>query len=95
MSNCNKIYQKTKNDIENLRMKRNKLITKIHNLVNTEETNKIEKQTEDIYKSSRSGYLYEVNQNISLTNNFVFFSKLNVLKYDNKEIIIHCYQNLR
>ena len=51
MSNCNKIYQKTKNDIENLRMKRNKLITKIHNLVNTEETNKIEKQTEDIEKS--------------------------------------------
>ena len=32
-------------------MKRNKLITKIHNLVNTEETNKMEKQIEEIKKS--------------------------------------------
>ena len=29
-------------------MKRNKLITKIRNLVNTEEANKMEKQTEEI-----------------------------------------------
>ena len=32
-------------------MKRNKLIIKIHNLVNTEETNKIEKQIKEIEKS--------------------------------------------
>ena len=32
-------------------MKRNKLITKIRSLVNTEETNKMEKQIEEIKKS--------------------------------------------
>ena len=32
-------------------MKRNKMITKIRNLVNTEETNKMEKQIEEIKKS--------------------------------------------
>ena len=36
---------------KNLCMKRNKMITKIRNLVNTEETNKMEKQIEEIKKS--------------------------------------------
>ena len=34
-----------------IRIKRNKVITKIHNLVNIEETNKIQKQIEETEKS--------------------------------------------
>ena len=36
---------------KNLCMKRNKLITKIRSFINTEETNKMEKQIEEIKKS--------------------------------------------
>ena len=43
---------KDENERENLRIKRNKLITKIHDLVNTEETNKSEKEIEKVEKSN-------------------------------------------
>ena len=42
---------KDKNERENLCIKRNKIITKIHNLVNIGETNKTEKQIVEIEKS--------------------------------------------
>ena len=42
---------KYEKDREKVCMKRNKLITKLRNLVNTEETNKMEKQIEEIVKS--------------------------------------------
>ena len=42
---------KDENERENLRMKTSKLITKIHNLVNTEGTNIMERQVKEIKKS--------------------------------------------
>ena len=42
---------KDENERENLRMKTSKLITKIHNLVDTEGTNIMERQVKEIKKS--------------------------------------------
>ena len=53
---------KNEDERENLRMKTNKLITKIHNLINTEGTNKMEKQIKSKDDSSR---MFNVKKNLN------------------------------
>ena len=53
---------KNEDERENLRMKTNKLITKIHNLINTEGKNKMEKQIKSKDDSSR---MFNVKKNLN------------------------------
>ena len=57
---------KDENERENLRMKTKKLITKIRNLINTEETNKVEKQIDEIEKSKdNSSRMFKAVQDLN------------------------------
>ena len=53
---------KNEDERENLRMKTNNLITKIHNLINTEGKNKMEKQIKSKDDSSR---MFNVKKNLN------------------------------
>ena len=51
MSSCHEIYQNTKKKEKTFVWKETNWSQRIRNFINTEETNKMEKQTEEIKKS--------------------------------------------